>query len=49
MILAIPGFALSMLGVFGGEPAERTLSWPVRLGGIAVLALGILLVLGELF
>ena len=49
VILAIPGFALSMLGVFGGEPAERTLSWPVRLGGIAVLALGILLVLGELF
>ncbi len=49
VILAIPGFALSMLGLFGGEAPERTLSWAARLAGVAVLALGILLVLGQVF
>ena len=49
VILAIPGFALSMLGLFGGEAPDRTLSWTARLAGIAVLAFGILLVLGKVF
>jgi hypothetical protein len=49
VILAIPGFVLSIVGLFGGEAPERPLSWTLRLGGIAVLALGILLVLGLVF
>ncbi|HEY1540153.1 MAG TPA: hypothetical protein VGF63_12200, partial [Solirubrobacteraceae bacterium] len=46
VILSIPGFVLSLAGLFGRDGEEREMRWPQRVGGIAVLGLGILLVLG---
>ena len=46
MILAIPGFVLSLAALVGGEAHEPELDWPRRLGGVVILAFGVLLSLG---
>jgi hypothetical protein len=46
VILSIPGFVLSLAGLVGRDCDEHELDWPRRLGGVAVLACGILLSLG---
>jgi hypothetical protein len=46
VILALPGFVLSMLSVFGRRGELPPLGWGKRIAGTAVLVAGILLVLG---
>lgn len=48
LILAIPGFALALLPVFGREGDRAATGWAKRIAGIAILAAGILLALGRL-
>ena len=48
VILAIPGFVLSIAGLIAGEADEPELDWPRRVGGVIVLAFGVLLSLGML-
>jgi hypothetical protein len=48
VILAIPGFVLSLAGLVGRDANEPELDWPRRVGGIVVLAFGVLLSLGML-
>jgi hypothetical protein len=48
VILSIPGFALSLAGLVGRDADEPELDWPRRLGGVVVLAFGVLLSLGML-
>ena len=48
VLLALPGFLLSMLGLFGREGEERELSWGKRFAGLGVLVAGVLLTLGVL-
>jgi hypothetical protein len=48
VILAIPGFLLALLPVFGREGDPPAIGWGKRIAGIAILAAGILLALGWL-
>jgi hypothetical protein len=48
VILSIPGFVLSLAALVGGDADEPELDWPRRLGGVVVLAFGVLLSLGML-
>ena len=48
VILAIPGFVLALLPVFGREGRRPATGWGKRMAGIAILAAGILLALGRL-
>jgi hypothetical protein len=47
VILALPGFVLALLPVFGREGDEPATGWGKRIAGIAILAAGILLALGR--
>lgn len=46
VVLALPGFALALLELFGEDLPERDLNWARELLGIPVLVIGVLLVLG---
>lgn len=46
VVLALPGLALSIVGLFGRDGVETPLTWWHRAAGAAVLATGILFVLG---
>ncbi len=48
VILAIPGFVLALLPVFGRDGDPPAIGWAKRVSGIAILAAGILLALGRL-
>jgi hypothetical protein len=48
VILALPGFVLSLLSLFGRTGDEAPIGWGKRVAGLAVLITGILLVLGLL-
>jgi hypothetical protein len=48
VILALPGFLLSLLSLFGREEDEAPIGWGKRIAGLAILIAGILLVLGLL-
>ena len=48
VILALPGFVLSLLSLFGRQEDEAPIGWGKRIAGLAVLITGILLVLGLL-
>ncbi len=48
VILSIPGFVLSLAGLVGRDADEPELDWPRRVGGVVVLAFGVLLSLGML-
>jgi hypothetical protein len=48
LLLSVPGFLLSIAGLFGRDEQEDDLSWPSRLGGVVVLALGVMLARGML-
>jgi hypothetical protein len=48
VVLALPGFLLALLSLFGREGDQPAIGWGKRIAGIAILALGILLVLGLL-
>jgi hypothetical protein len=48
VILALPGFVIALLPVFGREGDEPETGWGKRIAGIAILAAGILLALGRL-
>jgi hypothetical protein len=48
VILALPGFLLSLLSLFGRTGHQPAIGWGKRIAGIAILAAGILLVLGLL-
>ncbi|MDQ3849165.1 MAG: hypothetical protein M3296_00915 [Actinomycetota bacterium] len=47
VLLALPGFLLSVLNVFGRDGDDRSIRWGHRIAGIAVLAAGVFLVLGS--
>jgi hypothetical protein len=49
VLLALPGFLLSLLQLFGRDGDEPEIGWGKRIAGVGLLALGILLVLGLLF
>jgi hypothetical protein len=46
VILSIPSLILGFAGFFGRDGDRWAINWPVRIGGIVVLALGVLLVFG---
>jgi len=48
VILALPGFVLALLPVFGREGDAPATGWGKRVAGIAILAAGILLAVGSL-
>jgi len=48
VLLALPGFVLSLLSLFGREGDQPPIGWGKRIAGLAVLVAGILLVLGLL-
>ena len=48
VILALPGFLLSLLSLFGRAGDEAPIGWGKRIAGLAILITGILLVLGLL-
>ena len=48
LILTIPGFVLALLPVFGRDGQRAATGWAKRIAGIAILAAGILLALGQL-
>jgi hypothetical protein len=48
VILALPGFLLSLLSLVGREGDPPAIGWSKRIAGIAILLAGILLVLGLL-
>ncbi len=49
VLLALPGFLLSLLQLFGRDGDEPRIGWGKRIAGVGLLVLGILLVLGLLF
>jgi len=48
VLMAIPGFLLSLLHLFGRDGDEPPIGWGKRLAGVVLLILGILLALGLL-
>lgn len=46
VLLALPGFVLSMLSLFGEQPQDEPAGWGKRVAGIVLLAVGVLLVVG---
>jgi hypothetical protein len=48
VLLALPGFALALLGAAAGKLPKQPVTWKGRLGGIVILSLGILQVNGLL-
>ena len=48
VLLSLPGFMLSLLGLFGRDGDERPMDWGKRIAGVGVLLAGILLSLGLL-
>jgi hypothetical protein len=48
VLLALPGFVLSLLKLFGRDGAQPEIGWGRRIAGVPLLLLGILLVLGLL-
>jgi hypothetical protein len=48
VILALPGFVLALLPVFGREGDAPPTGWGKRVAGIAILVAGILLALGSI-
>lgn len=46
VLLAMPGFVLSLVRLFGRDGDEPRIGWLKRLGGVALLVLGILVALG---
>jgi hypothetical protein len=46
VILSIPSLLLGFAGFFGSDGNKWELNWPIRIGGIAVVLLGVLLVFG---
>jgi hypothetical protein len=48
VVLALPGFLIGLLPIFGREGPEPSLGWGKRIAGIAILVAGVLLALGLL-
>jgi hypothetical protein len=48
VIMALPGFLLSLLSLFGRDGHQPPIGWGMRIAGITILLAGILLVLGLL-
>jgi hypothetical protein len=48
VILAIPSLLLGFAGFFGRDGDKWQLNWPIRVGGIVVVIIGVLLVVGVL-
>jgi hypothetical protein len=48
VLLSLPGFLLSLLGLVGRDGDERAMGWGKRIGGVGLLLAGILLSLGYL-
>jgi hypothetical protein len=48
ILLMLPGFVLSLIGLFGRDGDEPELGWGKRLAGVPILIVGILLALGLL-
>ncbi|MGH2944575.1 MAG: hypothetical protein ACRDLN_17570, partial [Solirubrobacteraceae bacterium] len=48
VILALPGFVIALLPVFGRTGDRAPIGWSKRIAGVAILAAGILLALGLL-
>jgi hypothetical protein len=48
VILALPGFLLALMPVFGRDGDRPAMGWAKRIAGIAILAAGIVLVLSRL-
>jgi hypothetical protein len=48
VILALPGFLLALMPVFGRDGDRPPIGWGKRIAGIAILAAGIALVLSRL-
>jgi hypothetical protein len=48
ILLMLPGFVLSLIGLFGRDGDESELGWGKRIAGIPILIVGILLALGLL-
>ena len=46
VLLALPGFLLSVLGVFGRDGDERAMGWGKRIAGVGLLVAGTLMTLG---
>ena len=46
VILSIPALLLGFAGFFGREGDKWELNWPIRIGGVVVVIVGVLLVLG---
>jgi hypothetical protein len=46
VVLAIPSLLLGFAGFFGREGNRWGLNWPMRIGGVVLVGLGVLLVLG---
>lgn len=43
VLLSLPGFLLSVLGIFGREGDECAMSWGKRIAGVGLLVAGILM------
>jgi hypothetical protein len=48
VILALPGFLLALMPVFGRDGERQQMGWGKRIAGIAILAAGLVLVLSRL-
>jgi hypothetical protein len=48
VLLSLPGFALSLVGLFGRDGEDRDIGWGKRIAGAGILVLGVLLVEGML-
>jgi hypothetical protein len=48
VILSLPSLLLGFAGFFGREGNKWELNWPIRIGGVFVVIVGVLLVLGVL-
>ncbi len=46
VLLALPGFVLSLLALFGRDGDDRQVGWGKRVAGVALLVLGVLAVFG---
>jgi hypothetical protein len=46
VLLALPGLALSLVGLFGHDGFERPLTWWHRAAGAVILVVGVLFVVG---
>ncbi len=49
VLLALPGFALSLVALFARDGDEPRIGWGKRLAGVGLVVLGVLLALGAVF